>query len=68
MLLLLVNNRGKVLTHKFIQNEIWGYPTTDDYQTLRVFMATIRRKIEDNTTNPRYIMTEVGVGYRFTDE
>jgi len=68
MLLLLVNNRGKVLTHKFIQNEIWGYPASDDFQTLRVFMATIRRKLEDDTTKPRYIMTEVGVGYRFSDE
>ncbi|MBS6642979.1 MAG: winged helix-turn-helix domain-containing protein, partial [Clostridiaceae bacterium] len=46
----------------------WGYDTTDDYQSLRVFMANIRRKIEDDTTKPRYILTEVGVGYRFVDE
>ena len=57
-----------VLTHHYIQQEVWGYDTTDDYQSLRVFMANIRRKIEDNTANPRFILTEVGVGYRFVDE
>lgn len=68
LLLLLTANAGKVLTHKFIQNEIWGYETSDDYQTLRVFMANIRKKIEADTIKPRFIMTEVGVGYRFADE
>lgn len=68
MMMLLVNNSGKVLTHRNIQQEVWGYDTTDDYQSLRVFMANIRRKIEDNTANPRFILTEVGVGYRFVDE
>ena len=60
MMVLLVNNSGKVLTHHYIQQEVWGYDTTDDYQSLRVFMANIRRKIEDNTANPRFILTEVG--------
>lgn len=68
MISLLVNNCGKVLTHHFIQEEVWGYETTDDYQSLRVFMANIRRKIEDDTAKPRFILTEVGVGYRFVDE
>lgn len=68
MMTLLVNNSGKVLTHHYIQNQVWGYDTTDDYQSLRVFMANIRRKIEDDTANPRFILTEVGVGYRFADE
>ena len=45
MLVLLITNRGKVLTHHFIQENVWGYETTDDYQSLRVFMANIRRKI-----------------------
>ncbi|MBE5994688.1 MAG: response regulator transcription factor [Paenibacillaceae bacterium] len=67
MLKLLVLNAGKVLTHHFIQNEIWGYDTNDDYQSIRVFMANIRRKIEEDSTNPRFIITEVGVGYRFTE-
>jgi len=64
---LLVLNAGKVLTHHFIQNEIWGYDTNDDYQSIRVFMANIRRKIEEDSANPRFIITEVGVGYRFTE-
>lgn len=68
MIMFLVNNSGKVLTHHSIQQEVWGYDSTDDYQSLRVFMANIRRKIEDNTANPRFILTEVGVGYRFVDE
>ena len=67
MLTLLVNNSGKVLTHHFIQQEVWGYDTTDDYQSLRVFMANIRRKIEEDSTKPRVILTEVGVGYRFVE-
>lgn len=67
MLKLLVLNAGKVLTHHFIQNEIWGYETNDDYQSIRVFMANIRRKIEEDSANPRFIITEVGVGYRFTE-
>ena len=68
MLVLLINNRGKVITHRTIQQEVWGYPTSDDYQSLRVFMANIRRKLEDDTSMPRFITTEVGVGYRFSDE
>lgn len=68
MLVLLISNRGKVLTHHFIQENVWGYETTDDYQSLRVFMANIRRKIEIDSSNPRFIMTEVGVGYRFAEE
>lgn len=68
MLLLLVHNRGKVLTHRYLQDEIWGYPASDEYQSLRVYMANIRRKLEDDASNPRYITTEVGVGYRFNDD
>jgi len=68
ILTLLVKNHGKVLTHAYIQNEIWGYPSEDDYQSLRVFMASIRRKIENDATSPTYIKTEVGVGYRFLEE
>ncbi len=68
MLVLLAQNAGKVLTHKFIQQAVWGYESGDDYQALRVFMANIRKKIENNTACPRYILTEVGVGYRLADE
>ncbi len=68
LLTLLIEQQGKVLTHSFIQHRIWGYESTDEYQSLRVFMASIRRKIEDDSTNPKYISTEVGVGYRFLEE
>lgn len=68
MLVLLIVNQGKVLTHHFIQENVWGYETTDDYQSLRVFMANIRRKIELDSSKPRFIITEVGVGYRFVEE
>ena len=61
MLVLLITNRGKVLTHHFIQENVWGYETTDDYQSLRVFMANIRRKIEIDSSSPHFIITEVGV-------
>lgn len=67
MLVLLITNRGKVLTHHFIQENAWGYETTDDYQSLRVFMANIRRKIEIDSSSPHFIITEVGVGYRFVE-
>ena len=67
MLVLLITNRGKVLTHHFIQENVWVYETTDDYQSLRVFMANIRRKIEIDSSSPHFIITEVGVGYRFVE-
>lgn len=66
-LLLLIANRGKVLTHNFIISHIWGYGEGDS-KNVRVFMANLRRKIEKDTANPRFIRTEVGVGYRFTEE
>lgn len=67
ILALLAKNAGKVLTHDYITREIWGlYP--GDSHTLRVNMANIRRKIEINPGEPRYILTEMGVGYRMTEE
>lgn len=65
---LLVQNAGKVLTHSYIIKQVWGYNSSEDSQSLRVFMANIRRKIEKDTAHPRYIRTEIGVGYRFVDE
>ena len=67
ILSLLVENSGKVLTHRHIQKEVWGTATTDDYQTLRVFMANIRRKIDYDGPWHRLITTEVGVGYKFSE-
>ena len=68
LLVLLVSNQGKVLTHNQILSKIWGYGEGGDANSLRVFMATLRRKIEKDTANPRFIITEVGVGYRFAEE
>lgn len=67
LLLFLISNRGKVLTHSQILKEIWGYGETGDSKSIRVFMASLRRKIEKDTAHPRFILTEIGIGYRFAD-
>jgi two-component system KDP operon response regulator KdpE len=61
----LIENRGRVCTHKMIQEKVWGYDSTDGYQSLRVFIGNIRRKIKDDVFKPKYILTESGIGYRF---
>ncbi len=68
LMLIFAKYPGKVLTHKFIINEIWGSYSGNDTQSLRVFMANIRRKIEKDPAQPKYIITEVGVGYRLIDQ
>lgn len=68
LMALMAKYAGRVLTHKFILDEIWGAFSGNDTQSLRVFMANIRRKIEKDPAQPRYILTEVGVGYRLADE
>lgn len=65
---LLSKRAGKVLTYDFILKEIWGQQSSDTNQILRVNMANIRRKIEENPADPKYIFTEAGVGYRMLDE
>jgi two-component system KDP operon response regulator KdpE len=65
---LLCRYSGKVLTHNFIINEIWGSVVGNETQSLRVFMANLRRKLEKDPTRPEYIYTEVGVGYRLVDQ
>lgn len=64
LLVLLAKNTGKVLTHNYILREIWGNPTKSDVQSLRVFMATLRKKLEKTPSEPHYIQTHIGVGYR----
>lgn len=64
LLCLLARNTGKVLTHNFILKEIWGNVLPSDTPSLRVFMATLRKKIEPDPSSPRYIQTHIGVGYR----
>lgn len=67
ILVLLSKHAGRVLTHDYIIRQIWG-PYSGDNQVLRVNMANIRRNIEENPADPKYIITEVGVGYRMVDE
>ncbi len=64
LLCLLSRNVGKVLTHTFLTREVWGSAWDNDVASLRVFMATLRKKIEKDPSAPRYIQTHVGVGYR----
>ncbi len=68
LLALFFKNIGKVLTTKYILNEIWGIGYGNDTQALRTLMAGLRRKIEKNPAKPRYILTEIGIGYRLIDE
>ena len=64
LLCLLAKNVGKVLTHKFITTNIWGSNWENDVASLRVFMATLRKKLEKTPDSPQYIQTHIGVGYR----
>lgn len=64
LLVLFMKNAGKVLTKKFLMEEIYGRNCGADTQALRTLMAGLRRKIEDNPAAPEYILTEIGVGYR----
>ncbi|MDI9339118.1 MAG: response regulator [Sediminibacterium sp.] len=65
LLVLLAKNEGRVLTHQFILKEIWGVGSQTETQYLRVFVGTLRKKIETNPNQPLHIFTESGVGYRF---
>ena len=68
VLILLAQNQGKVLSHKFIAENIWGGMLPNDTQSLRVCMGNLRRKIGQDPSQPEYIITEIGVGYRMIDE
>ena len=65
LLILLAKNDGKVLTHQFILKQIWGPGYIEQSQYLRVFIGQLRKKIELNPNNPKIILTESGIGYRF---
>lgn len=65
LLALLIRNEGKVLTHQYLLRAIWGPGYINQSQYLRVFIAQIRKKIEDDPNRPLYLFTEAGVGYRF---
>lgn len=65
LLALFIKNEGRVLTHQYILKEIWGVGSQTETQYLRVFVGTLRKKIEENPNQPIHIITESGVGYRF---
>jgi len=64
LLCLMSKNVGKVLTHTFITQKVWGSSWDNDVASLRVFMATLRKKLESAPDSPQYIQTHIGVGYR----
>lgn len=66
LLTLLARNEGKVLTHQYLLREVWGPGFISQSQYLRVFVAQLRKKIEDDPNRPEYLLTESGVGYRLT--
>lgn len=67
LLLILATNPGKVITHHQISRDVWGYRESSDAKSIRVCMASLRKKIGDTNNAPKYIFTEIGVGYRFID-
>ncbi len=68
LLTTLVKNAGKVLTHRFLLREVWGPGYLEQTHYPRMFIASLRRKIEDDPADPRYILTEQGVGYRLVED
>jgi two-component system KDP operon response regulator KdpE len=68
LLVTMAQHAGKVLTHQFLLEKVWGPKRAEDVQHLRVFMAGLRRKIEQEPAQPRYLITEQGVGYRLAAE
>ncbi len=64
LLALFVRNAGKVITHGYILKEVWGKPFSDEVQYLRVYIAQLRKKLEQNPSAPEMFITESGIGYR----
>ena len=67
LLSVLVRHAGRVLTHRFLLQEVWGHDSVRETHYLRVFVANLRKKLEPEPARPRFIITEQGVGYRFCD-
>lgn len=67
LLTVLVRHAGKVVTHRQLLREVWGPDSVEENQYLRVYLGQLRRKIERDPTRPRYLLTELGVGYRLID-
>jgi two-component system KDP operon response regulator KdpE len=68
LLTTLVRNAGKVLTHRYLLREVWGPGYQDQTHYPRMFVASLRRKLEDDPAEPRYVLTEQGVGYRLVED
>lgn len=68
LLVTMIRHAGKVLTHRFLLREVWGPQDSQENHYLRVFVASLRRKLEADPARPRFILTEQGVGYRFAAE
>ena len=64
----MIEHAGKVLTHRLLLQEVWGQAYVDQAQYLRVFIGQLRKKLEQDPTRPRFILTDPGVGYRFCAE
>jgi two-component system KDP operon response regulator KdpE len=67
LLAALIQHRGKVLTHRQLLREVWGAAHVESPQYLRIYMRSLRQKIEDDPARPRHLLTEIGVGYRLAD-
>lgn len=68
LLRVLIQNAGKVVTHHQLIHQVWGMPFEDESRLLRVNISNLRRKVEPDSDQPHYILTELGVGYRFREE
>lgn len=68
LLSLFVRNAGRVLTHRFILEQVWGHAFSEESQYTRVYVGQLRKKIEDDPGHPKIIVTESGVGYRLSVE
>ena len=68
LLAALVKNAGKVVTHEQLLREVWGPNSTEQVHYVRIYMSSLRRKLEEDPTRPRYLLTETGIGYRLLDE
>jgi two-component system KDP operon response regulator KdpE len=68
LLALLVKHAGMVVTHRQLLRDVWGPAHVEQVHTLRVHMAELRRKIERDPAQPRYLLTELGIGYRLAAE
>jgi two-component system KDP operon response regulator KdpE len=68
LLATLVKHAGRVVTHRQLLKEVWGPDSVQETQYLRVYMAALRQKIEPDSSRPRYLLTEPGVGYRLAGE